>query len=125
MAFAIPLFFLGGFSLIFLYIKFVSEPKVDAYQQATIRGRVQQIISFGRGIPTVRFHQQAQPVTLHGPSAFGRYVTIGDSIVKPAGTQDISVYRKRVQQLEVTTWRYAEVNGYKQVQTERQHIQLK
>ena len=125
MALAIPLFFVGGFSLIFVYIKFVGGPKVDAYQQAAIRGRVQQIISFSRGIPTVRFYQQAQPVTLDGPSAFGRYVTAGDSIVKPAGRLDISVYRKREQQLEVTTWRYREVNGYKQVQTERRHIQLK
>ena len=116
------LFFLGvgGF-----YLVNVSGPTYSGYQDATIRGRVVAITGFGRGLPTVRFYHQAQERTLLSPDGFGKYLAVGDSIVKQGGTNDISIYRSQGAGFEVTHWKYVQENGYLQIKTTKQYLPAK
>ena len=116
------LFFLG---LGVYYLVSVSGPKYSAYWSATIRGRVAEITGFGRGLPTVRFHHQPKQWTLLGPDAFGKYLAVGDSVVKQGGTEDISIYRPQHTGFEATHWRYVQENGYQQIKTTKQHLPAK
>ena len=76
--------------------------------QRPISGRVERIVSMGKGVPTVLLRRQPTPQILLGPQALGQYLAIGDSVVKPVGTRDFFLYRTGAAGTEVSAWRYAQ-----------------
>ena len=103
----------ASLGLVFLYLYFVQRPRFAVYKRTLIHGRVERIVSMGKGIPTVLLHRQPTPQILLGPQAFGQYLAVGDSVVKPAGTRDFYIYRTGTDGTEVSAWRYAESNEEK------------
>lgn len=95
--------------LVVLCLYFVQRPRFAVYQKTPIHGRAERIVSMGKGAPTVLLQRQSTPQILLGPQAFGQYLAVGDSVVKPAGTRDFYIYRTKADGTEVSAWRYAEL----------------
>lgn len=102
------LFFIGSGALVFLYLHFVQGPQFQEYMQRPISGRVERIVSMGKGVPTVLLRRQPTPQILLGPQSLGQYLAVGDSVVKPVGTRDFFLYRTGATGTEVSAWRYAQ-----------------
>jgi hypothetical protein len=112
-----------GVLLAFLYLKFISGPKYTTYEDSLVKGTIQKITGFGRGMPTVIINNKE--MTLLSPDAFGKHLAVGDSVVKLSGTRNISIFRKGPKNIEVTHWEYVNTNGYEQVKETKRYILLK
>ena len=105
------------------YAYYVSGPIYSSYHKSIIRAKVQKITAFSRGLPTVIVNNKE--VTLHAPISFGKYLVVGDSIVKLSGTENITVFRTRLDSIEIMHWEYVSPNGYEDVKITRNVIKNK
>ena len=80
-----------------------SKREIERYKALQLAGRVEQVLSNSRGIQKVKLatgETQALALTVAGQ----QYLQVGDSVIKAAGSEQISVYRRLPDYTEVSVF---------------------
>ncbi|WP_210517635.1 hypothetical protein [Hymenobacter terricola] len=80
-----------------------SKREIERYKALQIAGRVDKVLSYSRGIQKVKLatgETQALALTTAGQ----QYIQVGDSVVKEAGSENITTYRRFPAYTEVSVF---------------------
>ena len=113
--------FIAGVIIILYYSDSVSASKELAYKNKQIKGVVNSILGFNRGFPILSVNNKRIYID-YIPSAFGRYISPGDSISKRKGEFTVTSYRKNKKCIEIITWKHSIIHGYEQPDIRRKEI---
>jgi hypothetical protein len=72
-----------------------SKREIERYKALQVAGRVDKLLSFSHGIQKVKF-ATGETQALMLPAAAQQYIQVGDSVVKAAGSDSITVYRRQL-----------------------------
>ena len=101
------LFLLGCVVLgqVFLYFTTTANAKreIERYRALRLAGRVEKMLSYSHSMQKVKLATGETPA-LALTAAGHEYVQVGDSLVKVAGSDSITAYRRRPRYMEVSVF---------------------
>jgi hypothetical protein len=95
-------FFIGSFILDFAFGP-RSVRVVNLYSAQSLAGQVDTIFNYTRGMPKLGL-SSGDVLVLYLPAAGQEYIQAGDSVVKKAGTETLTAYRKSPAYTEVSVF---------------------
>jgi hypothetical protein len=108
------LFLLGCVVLgqVFLYFTTTANAKreIERYRALHLAGRVEKMLSYSHGMQKVQLATGETPA-LALTAAGHDYIQVGDSLVKAAGSESISVYRRLPGYMEVSVFGLGATGG--------------
>ncbi|MDQ2768972.1 MAG: hypothetical protein M3Y54_00525 [Bacteroidota bacterium] len=80
-----------------------NKREIERYKALQLAGRVEKVLSSSRGIQKVKL-ATGETEALALPIAGQQYLQVGDSVVKVAGSESITVYRRLPDYTEVSVF---------------------